>query len=277
MKKLYEETHIQDIATAIREKNGATDTYKPSEMAEAIMNIVTGGSGGLEDMIAGNPIDLYSEAESVEKNAFSYNPSIVSVTMPNCNTFGYECFAYCPNLEQVSLSKATKIDNRAFRGCSKLSVINAPMVTEIGSNTLQNSGLLQIPSAENITGILTYGFANCSITEANLPSLTELEAHAFNGCKQLVEVNIGEGLKRIPHNVFLNCSVLEIVILRSPDLITLQNINAFDNTLIESGNGYIYVPVTLVDSYKSETNWSTYANQIRAIEAYPEICGEVTI
>ena len=43
MKKLYEETHIQDIAAAIREKNGSTDTYKPSEMAEAIKNIVSGG------------------------------------------------------------------------------------------------------------------------------------------------------------------------------------------------------------------------------------------
>ena len=52
MKKLYEETHIQDIATAIREKNGATDTYKPSLMAEAIRNIVSGGGSG--DIMLGN-------------------------------------------------------------------------------------------------------------------------------------------------------------------------------------------------------------------------------
>lgn len=41
--KLYEESHIQNIADAIRYKNGATNKYTVSQMAEAIRNI-TGGS-----------------------------------------------------------------------------------------------------------------------------------------------------------------------------------------------------------------------------------------
>ena len=45
-KKLYEESSIQAIADAIREKNGETTTYKPSEMAAAITAITTGGGGG---------------------------------------------------------------------------------------------------------------------------------------------------------------------------------------------------------------------------------------
>ena len=44
-KKLYEESSIQAIANAIREKNGETTTYKPSEMAAAITAITTGGGG----------------------------------------------------------------------------------------------------------------------------------------------------------------------------------------------------------------------------------------
>ena len=44
-KKLYEESSIQAIANAIREKNGKTTTYKPSEMAAAITAITTGGGG----------------------------------------------------------------------------------------------------------------------------------------------------------------------------------------------------------------------------------------
>ena len=36
---------------------------------------------------------------------------------------------------------------------------------------------------------------------------------------------------------------------------------------------YVYVPKALVGAYKSATNWSTYANQIRAIEDYPDITG----
>lgn len=37
-KKLYEESHIQNIADSIRGKNGSSDTYKVSEMANAIDN-----------------------------------------------------------------------------------------------------------------------------------------------------------------------------------------------------------------------------------------------
>ena len=56
----------------------------------------------------------------------------------------------------------------------------------------------------------------------------------------------------------------------------LDNTNTFNSTPIASGTGYIYVPAALVDNYKAATNWSTYANQIRAIEDYPEICGGET-
>lgn len=51
MNKLYEETDIQNIANAIREKTGTADTFKVSEMANAVANIQTG---------------------SVEKDVFTY-------------------------------------------------------------------------------------------------------------------------------------------------------------------------------------------------------------
>ena len=44
MNKLYEETDIQNIANAIREKAGTTDTFKVSEMADAISNIESGNT-----------------------------------------------------------------------------------------------------------------------------------------------------------------------------------------------------------------------------------------
>ena len=44
-KKLYEESDVQAIADAIREKNGLTDTYTVSQMAAAISAIEAGGGG----------------------------------------------------------------------------------------------------------------------------------------------------------------------------------------------------------------------------------------
>ena len=43
---LVEETSLSNIASAIRVKNGSTAVYKPGEMAAAITNLPTGGSGG---------------------------------------------------------------------------------------------------------------------------------------------------------------------------------------------------------------------------------------
>ena len=55
---VIDDTHLSDIAAAIREKNGLTDTYKPSEMAAAIQAITTSsgdsgesGSGTIESTI----------------------------------------------------------------------------------------------------------------------------------------------------------------------------------------------------------------------------------
>jgi len=44
MKKLYEESSVQDIAAAIREKNGGTEKYKVAQMAAAVRNIPSGGA-----------------------------------------------------------------------------------------------------------------------------------------------------------------------------------------------------------------------------------------
>lgn len=42
--KLYEESSVQAIAQAIREKNGGNSTYKVSEMAEAVRTLQIGSS-----------------------------------------------------------------------------------------------------------------------------------------------------------------------------------------------------------------------------------------
>ena len=54
----------------------------------------------------------------------------------------------------------------------------------------------------------------------------------------------------------------------------LDDVSVFSDTPISKGTGYIYVPKALVESYQAHEKWSTYSNQFRAIEDYPEICGQ---
>jgi hypothetical protein len=63
--------------------------------------------------------------------------------------------------------------------------------------------------------------------------------------------------------------------MRRTSVPSLSSTNAFAGTPIESGTGYIYVPAALIDSYKTETNWSAFAAQYRALEDYT-VDGTVT-
>lgn len=84
-------------------------------------------------------------------------------------------------------------------------------------------------------------------------------------------------LGNLPAQTFNVCSALtELILRKSNSICTLSNVNAINNTPIGKGTGYVYVPSALVYSYKGNTNWSAFANQIRAIEDYPEICGGVS-
>ena len=98
---------------------------------------------------------------------------------------------------------------------------------------------------------------------------------SFMSCSNLAKIDF-DVLEEMKDADFYQCFALSAVIIRSPVVCTMSDSNAFELTPIASGTGYIYVPAALVDSYKAATNWSVYADQIRAIEDYPDICGGAT-
>ena len=119
---------------------------------------------------------------------------------------------------------------------------------------------------------LTASIVDRSITEIADNLVTSIGQYAFYGCSALTTADFPMAT-RIGSYAFRSCSNLTTLILRSETMCTLSGTNAFNNTPIASGTGYIYVPRALVDSYKAASNWSTFANQFRAIEDYPDICG----
>lgn len=152
----------------------------------------------------------------------------------------------------------------------------------------QNILLTEIP--ETVTSIGNYAFYTCrlmSLTE--LPDgLTSLGYQVFSQCYSNA-ISKAYGLTSIPSNVFYRnycqfsfdcfatsiesgafqeCINLKTLILRSETRAELSGTSALTSTPIASGTGYIYVPSSLIDSYKTATNWSVYANQFRALEDY---------
>ena len=118
-------------------------------------------------------------------------------------------------------------------------------------------------------------FIHCSaLAEVKFPAVLSsgVAVNALRYCSALKKVDFGEinAVKGLLGYCLADCKVLEMLVIRNTDQ---PPATAFNNTPIKTGTGYIYVPAAMVDAYKSATNWSAYADQIRAIEDYPEITG----
>lgn len=193
-----------------------------------------------------------SDVTTIGDYAFYYcDDGLSSVSFPEVTTMGENAFAQCANLVSVNIPKLTEIPYNAFSYCSKLTAANFPLATRIGS----------------------YSFPSCSsLVTVDFSSAVTIDSYAFENCKNLATVDLPCATS-IAKNAFKGCSALTTLILRHTSVVTMGYENVLDNTPIESGTGYIYVPRALVDSYKADEKWSLYAAQFRAIEDYPEVCG----
>ena len=149
-----------------------------------------------------------------------------------------------------------------------------PKFASPGSSVFRNATYLRTVDMPLLNNVQQYLFMGCSALEnVTFPKATSVEPQAMYGCSALTYADLPI-CKKIGAQGFYNCTSLETLILRRSDAIcTLANVSAFTGTKIASGEGYIYIPSALVERYKTATNWSTYANQFRAIEEYPDITG----
>lgn len=151
-------------------------------------------------------------------------------------------------LTTLDNSIVTSLRSRACQGSTKLITVNLPLVTSLGS----------------------YAFYQCSDLEtAKLPKLTSVSTQVFYGCTKLKHADCGQ-LGNIPAQTFNACSELtELILRKTGSICTLSNVNGVNNSPIGKGTGYVYVPASLVDTYKkTATNWTSFANQFRALEDY---------
>lgn len=251
-KVLVTDTHLTDIANAIRDKKGTSDTYKPSEMASAISNIETGiepigtlditenGTYDVTEYATAN-VNIANDTSEIEEAIITR--SITEYHNDTITSIGAFAFYSCTSLTSVNLPNATTLNISAFNNCTALNSIEIPLVQSITTQT----------------------FYSCnSLTTLNMPSLKTIGAQGVRACKKLAKVDL-EVVTSIGAFSFDGCSLLDTCIIRTSSVCTLVNVSAFTGTKIANGTGYIYVPDDLVDSYKTASNWSTYASQIKGI------------
>jgi hypothetical protein len=137
----------------------------------------------------------------------------------------------------------------------------------------ENSGIAEV-NLPSVTTIGDFAFEDCKFVKAIFPSATTVSGGAFRYMQALTYLDLPV-VTSIGNSSFHNTS-LNILILRNElAMCTLGGTAAFTNTPVAIGSGYIYVPSSLINTYKSAANWSTYANQFRALEDYT-VDGTVT-
>ena len=193
-----------------------------------------------------------------------------------CKVVGDYAFRDCGQLTSVILSSATSVGDYAFARCSELSSVDLPSATSVGADAFYLCSKLSSVDLPSATSIGKIAFSDCkNLSFINIPSARSIANNAFYNCSALKVVDLPNAAS-IGAYVFNGCLALKTLILRKSDSIcTLSNTNAFNNTPIKSGTGYIYVPSALIETYKTASNWSTYAAQFRALEDYT-VDGTVT-
>ena len=230
---------FSDIANSIRSKQGTTDAIQPINMASEIDSIETGSiDTRFKEIVEGTITSIDdSTITTVKQYAFYMTESLVSVNLPN----------------------ATLIDQYAFYHCTNLATVNIP----------------------NATRVTSYAFRLTKITNIVLPNVGELEREVFAYCRSLATIDCHK-LTSIEYRALIGCSALKSLIIRTMDTIPPLNSSAFsecyhfygttNDTYNPSGakDGAIYVPDDKVESLKTETNWSVFADIIKPLSEYVE-------
>ena len=164
-KVLVTESYLTDIGDAIRNKNGSTIKYKPSEMANAINNIKTQDNTAVNGIIDRTISGDYTNNEVTRVGKYA--------------------FEFCTNLKTVTMTNATNINSNAFYNCTGLISANFPNVKTVYSSAFNSSGLTSITfnkleilgSSSDYSGI----FENTPMTSISIPStIKSIGLYAFS-------------------------------------------------------------------------------------------------
>lgn len=203
--------------------------------------------------------------------------NLVTLEAPNVTSFDNYVASYDPELKWVVAPKLKSIGQSCFYNCSSLVSVDFPLLESTAYQSFYSCTSLKEIEFNNLKSCGQACFWGCASLEKITASCTSIISDGMANCSHLAVIDLtgqaswcsgGGGLFEKNPN-------LKTLILRNT--LSVWQVGGYPckDTLIASGSGYIYVPSALVDSYKTATNWVTYADQFRALEDYT-VDGTVT-
>lgn len=242
---------IQDakasIKSSIENKGVSVPSDAKLETYASYISSIEGGGGGSQSFkyVDNTEFDDYGRltkmrfiGSNVPMNLFRYMPLEYAELTDSVTSIGDSAFQNT-NIKTISIPNGVpNIGNYTFNNCLNLTSIDIPnSVTIFGNNA----------------------FAGCDkLTSINIPNgTTNIDGYAFSRCSSLTSIEIPSNVNNIGTYAFQNCSGLTKIIIYADTPPTLGN-GAFTGTSMSP----IHVPNNSVNTYKTATNWTPYANRI---------------
>lgn len=229
-----------------------TSIYVPSELYNYFANstkfssfssvLVSVPQSGSEPLISYSDGMIYGSARGINSTILDVvgvsNGDVTVLSLPNCERVD----DYYGNpfvggaLTEINLPECLNL-KMYFSSCVSLQRIYLPKLKEIRNET----------------------FSSCtSLSEIDFPSAEIIAEFAFRGCTSLKVVKLSV-CSSILSDAFYGVGMMQSVYLYSNSVVWINHPNTIQAEKI-------YVPASLVDSYKSANYWSKWSNNIYPIE-----------
>ena len=201
---------------------------------------------------------------------------LTAIDIPNSATsIGDDAFSGCTGLTSATIGESvTTIGNNAFSGCNAITdvVWNMKSCPDYASSS-------DAPFYDSRASVQTFTFGNAvenipaylcyemrGLTDINVPkSVKTIGVHAFDGCNELVNLTLGNGLQDIADYAFAGCKRLDQIKVYAERTIDLTQYS-FDNVGVKSLLP-VYVPETRLNTYKRDIYWSQFNLQVMSAES----------
>lgn len=251
------------LADEVRGLGGVSDTLGISAMTDTIA-VANESIDEQTDLIA----ELKEKVNNLPNNSHDVllKREVTSYVNNSVTSLGAGAFSGWTTIKSISLPEVTYVSTRAFYNCTSLTDLYLPKLISNENEAFRDCDALvsiSLPECTSLKGAFCY----CGVLKnVSVPKLQQMDNNVFYNCVSLETLELPATFTKILRtNTFNGCTALTKLVLQYAGVVSLASTTSFTNTPIANGTGYIYVPDSLVATYKTATNWSTYANQIKGI------------
>lgn len=204
--------------------NSLSSLFVSVHISEPILSFSNGLVYGCTYYISSN----YATYLGIDKT------NVTELNLPSVKLINQSTFSSNVNISYADLPECYIIGSRAFTDCNVLTSVNLPKCKILYDYAFYDCDILSTISLPECESIYYGAFTWCSTLKTiNLPKCNYIDSDVFNRCGKAQELTLGNST---------------VCVLGGP--------------LGGSFNASIYVPSSLVEAYKTATNWSDYSNRI---------------